>query len=146
MEANFRKTVPITSIPDSDISVGLNVTDLFAPIELTRPNPDSMYITNPFARENMVRQDGPMQTNKFYTNMYTDTQRQPAYAMPYVLRWVFGEEPYGLIGMTVTQPGEYKNDVSEQIEDNVFGEKEWRAYILKYSKDDIVMGARELAE
>lgn len=146
-EHNFREVIPLESIPENEIAAGLDVSNVMVPIDLSRPNPDMMWIDSPVVRmDHAVRQKGPMATNKFYTNFYTDSQLFPSFTMPYVLTWVNGERRSKLLGMVANQPGQYKDDIATMFEPNVEGVDEWRAYIVRTSREDTVLGAVEFTK
>ncbi|KIL56211.1 glycoside hydrolase family 81 protein [Amanita muscaria Koide BX008] len=78
--------------------------DLFAPIATTAP-PDtfSRRFDHPVPRLSITDQDRPLQTNKFYSNLYLGSQSFPAYTYPYSVWFSKGallangtREPFGL--------------------------------------------------
>lgn len=74
-----------------------SIDDIFTPID-TSDVPD-VFTKTPLSSINLppgVNSDGPIHTNKFYSNMLIDDQKQPVYCLPYRLNYMKDNDFQGI--------------------------------------------------
>lgn len=87
-------------IPPSLPSTGgdyFSIDDIFTPIDTS--DVPGVFPKTPLSSINLpagVNSDGPIHTNKFYSNMLIDDQTQPVYCLPYKLNYMKDSEFQGI--------------------------------------------------
>lgn len=87
-------------IPPSLPSTGggyFSIDDIFTPIDTS--DVPGVFPKTPLSSINLpagVNSDGPIHTNKFYSNMLIDDQTQPVYCLPYKLNYIKDSEFQGI--------------------------------------------------
>lgn len=82
----------------------LRNTDPFQPVATgSIPAQISPRTDHPIPRLNIAQSGRPLQTNKFYSNLFLGRQNQGVFSHPYSLAWSKGGGPISSWGMAVTQ-------------------------------------------
>ncbi|PHH88427.1 hypothetical protein CDD83_7539 [Cordyceps sp. RAO-2017] len=114
--------------------------DIFAePIDVKAP-PSNMSIRHdhPVPRKG-IQSKGPLQTNKFFANLFLGDQRAPVYTFPYSLSWAGGKGAGSSWGMTCSHV---------EARQRVFGKERFNGsssyYINPIGIQSLVISAKEL--
>lgn len=78
-------------------------TDIFA-AAIDTSSPPSMFkrVSNHPVPRKGISKKGPLQTNKFYTNLFMGNQTSPVFTFPYSLAWARGTGPAASWGMAIS--------------------------------------------
>lgn len=92
-----------TSSDNSSSSTDMAQGDIFnKPIDTkSLPSQFSSRPDHPVPRTG-IETKGPLQTNKFFSNLFLGNQRDPVYTFPYSLTWVDGTGASGSFGMAIS--------------------------------------------
>ncbi|KAH8668109.1 glycoside hydrolase family 81 protein [Tricladium varicosporioides] len=95
-------TKPASSIPPPK-QMNAKAENIFQPID-TAPPPEQIGTRSdhPVPRLNIMDQNSPISTNKFYSNFFLGSQTAPAWTHPYSLAWSKGEGNTKSWGMVIT--------------------------------------------
>lgn len=91
---------PEHTISTANKSPKMGSQDIFAKPVDTKPPPSNISIRkdHPVPRRG-IRAEGPLQTNKFYSNFFLGDQRGPTYTFPYSVAWAGGKGASSSWGM-----------------------------------------------
>lgn len=117
-------------------------TDIFA-AAIDTSSPPSMFkrVSNHPVPRKGISKKGPLQTNKFYTNLFMGNQTSPVFTFPYSLAWARGTGPAASWGMAISHIDTDKR---------VFGPVEYnnaaKYYLNPIGIQSIVISAKELGK
>lgn len=95
---------------------------------------------HPQPRKGVIK-NGPIQTNKFYTNLFLDKQLGPVYTFPYSVSWAGGAGPAASWGLSISHI-EAKQRVFGEVRHN----KAAGYYINPVGIQSMIISAKELGK
>lgn len=117
-EADSQAESQAESQEDSSLDKRATSSNIFAASIDTRA-PQAMFgrrADHPVPRKG-VTQSGPLQTNKFYSNLFLGDQTNPVFTFPYSLAWSAGKGPAASWGMAISHI-DAKQRVYGPVKDN----------------------------
>ncbi|KAK0384210.1 hypothetical protein NLU13_8298 [Sarocladium strictum] len=125
---------------DSDLAKrGTNIFS--APIDTSAPLSMFKRVTDHPVPRKGISKTGPLQTNKFYTNLFMGNQTSPVFTFPYSLAWARGTGPAASWGMAISHV---------EARQRVFGPVQYnnaaRYYLNPIGIQSIIISAKELGK